>query len=185
MNCSRSKQAQFYLLNPISPYTKPINNHQQLLIGIDNIDTPSYTEKPQLIIYDKNNQVEMKEFHQWAEMLDKTIKRVIKTNLVTLLPNSIIEQAPWDIKFQPDYHLQITIAEFKINQCGDSSLRADYLIYYHDKLIRKHHKYYHLKLKLTDLSIANLVASMNTNLNHFTQDIAKTFTHSIEVVARH
>ncbi len=169
--CGRSKQAQFYMLNPVPPKIVPVNRYNYLKIGIDSIRTPAFTEKPQLIIYDSFNRVQLEEFHQWAESLDKNIRRVIKTNLNTLLPRAVMEDAPWDIEFKPDYTLQIVISEFKVDMLGNSSLRADYIIFHQGQVIKKYEKFYHMKV--APVTIETLVRSMNSNLNHLTQDIAK------------
>lgn len=172
--CGRSKQAQFYMLNPL-PQKHLFSNHLiHLKIGIDAINTPAFAEKPQLLIYDTSNQVQLEEFHQWAESLDKNIKQVIKTNLNMLLPGAIIEESPWNIKFKPDYTLQIDISEFKIDRLGNSSLRARYLVFYHGKQIKKYDTFYHVKLSV--VTVEALVNSMNRNLNQFTQFIAKTLS---------
>lgn len=170
--CGQSKQAQFYVLNPIPPKIMPNHRHPQLKIGIDAIHTPAFTEKPQLILYDGMNRVQMEEFHQWATSLDKNIKSVIETDLNTLLPGVFIAYSPWDINFKPDYHLLITISEFKIDLKGNSSLRASYFIFYDEKLVKKYDKFYYLTI--SEVTIDKLVKSMNTNLNHLAQDIARS-----------
>ena len=171
--CGRSKEAQFYMLNPLPPQTPPTNRYTFLKIGIDVIRTPAFTEKPQLMIYNGFNRVQLDEFHQWAETLDKNIKRVIKTNLNTLLPKAVMEVAPWDIEFKPDYNLKVDISEFKIDVLGNSSLRADYIISYQGQMIKKYDKFYHLKV--SEVAVETLIKSMNSNLNHLTQDIAQSF----------
>ena len=170
--CGRSKQPEFYMLNPISPKSAPVERHAFLKIGIEPIHTPAFTEKPQLMIYDSLNRVQLEEFHQWAESLDKNIKRVIKANLNTLIPGVVMEDAPWDLDFKPDYNLQIDISEYKIDMCGNSSLRASYSISSHERVIKKYDRYYHLKIPV--VSVDALVQSMNANLNSFTRDMAKS-----------
>ncbi|BCA96630.1 hypothetical protein TUM19329_29910 [Legionella antarctica] len=170
--CGRSKQAQFYMLNPVPPKVVPVSRYNYLKIGIDSIRSPAFTEKPQLMIYNSYNRVQLEEFHQWAESLDKNIKRVVKTNLTTLLPRAVLEEAPWDVEFKPDYTLKIVISEFKVDLLGNSSLRANYMILNQGQVIKKYEKFYHMKLAA--VTIEALVRSMNSNLNHLTQDIAKT-----------
>ena len=169
--CGRSKQAQFYMLNPVPPKIVPASRYTYLKIGLEAIRTPAFTEKPQLMIYDSFNRVQMEEFHQWAEALDKNIRRVIKTNLNTLLPGVVMEDAPWDIEFKPDYTLQINVSEFKVDLLGNSSLRADYIVFHQGQVIKKYEKFYHVKVPA--VTGETLVRSMNNNLNHLTQDIAK------------
>lgn len=171
--CGRSKDSQFYVLNPIPPYKEKVH-YTPIQIGIDEISIPAYLDKPQLMIYHAINQMSLEEYHQWAESSDKNIKRVIETNLSTLLPGAIVENSPWDIKFKPNFHLQIDISEFTININGNSVLRAKYLIYSEEQLIKKEDVYYYIKLPI--VTVDNLVRSMNTNLTHLSEDIARTFS---------
>ena len=171
--CGRSKEAQFYMLNPLPPQIVSASHYTYLKIGIDAITTPTFTDKPQLMIYNGLNRVQLEEFHQWAESLDKNIKRVIKTNLNTLIPGVVLEDAPWSLKFTPDYNLQINISEFKIDINGNSNLYANYIIFYKGQIIKKYERFYHVKV--SDVTVENLIQSMNSNLNRLSQDIAKTF----------
>lgn len=170
--CGRSKQPEYYMLNPIPPKSAPVDRHTFLKIGMEPIHTPPFTEKPQLMIYDSLNRVQLEEFHQWAESLDKNIKGVIKANLNTLIPGIVMEDAPWDIDFKPNYNVQIDISEFKIDICGNSSLRASYSISNQEQMIKKYDRYYHVRVPV--VSVDALVQSMNSNLNSFTRDLAKS-----------
>ncbi|WP_412754553.1 membrane integrity-associated transporter subunit PqiC [Legionella donaldsonii] len=171
--CGRSKESQFYVLNPIPPKKQQMNTYSYLKIGIDEVNCPAYIEKPQLMIHYTPHQIALKEFHQWAEALNKNIMRVVETNLSTLLPGAVVESFPWDSKFKPNYHLQINIADFAIASNGSSILRAEYIIYHDRDLIEKHDVYYHLKL--TQVTPEALVVSMNANLTCLTETIARSF----------
>ncbi|KTC87787.1 MULTISPECIES: PqiC family protein [Legionella] len=173
ISCGRSPDSQFYVLNPISPQQKPVKKFQHLRIGINEIQSPAYMSKPQFIIHYSSHEVKLEEFHRWVENLDKNTKRVIEANLVTLLPGVTIVASPWDFKFKPDYRLQINISQFEVDIKGNSIFRADYLIYSGDQLNKKGSVYYHQKIQI--VNVDNLVASMNENLNHFTEDLAKVF----------
>lgn len=173
ISCGRSPDSQFYVLNPISPQQKPVKKFQHLRIGINEIQSPAYMSKPQFIIHYSSHEVKLEEFHRWVENLDKNTKRVIAANLVTLLPGASIVVSPWDYKFKPDYRLQINISQFEVDITGNSIFRADYLIYSDDHLNKKGSVYYHQKISV--VNVDNLVVSMNVNLNHFTEDLAKVF----------
>ncbi|MGQ3890472.1 PqiC family protein [Legionella sp. CNM-4043-24] len=171
--CGRSRPVQFYILNPLPLPAKAVGKYQHLQIGIDSIETPAYAEKPQIMLYLGNQQVSMEEYHQWAESLDKTIKRVVASNLTTLLPGSVVANSPWDIQFKPEWHLQINISQFKIDAQGNSDLRANYQIYEQERLVIKRDRYYHIHTD--NLSMNSLVTSMNQNLTRLTRDIANAF----------
>ncbi len=119
------------------------------------------------------HRLKLEEDHQWAEDLDKNISRVIMTNLNTMIPEAIVENSPWEFNFKPQYTLQINIAEFEIDINGNSVLRATYMIYQNNKIIKKRQVYY--KIKVPVINIDSLVNSMNINLKSLTADITKTF----------
>lgn len=169
--CGRSKQPEFYILSPIPPQKTTLHKPVLLKLGIYSIRTPAFTEKPQLLVYDSVNRVQIEEFHQWSEPLDKNIKRVIKTNLNTLLPGLVMEETPWNIEFNPDYHIELEIAEIRMDCNGNSSLRASYLIS-KGPSIHKYQRYYYIKVP--NVTMESLVASLNHNLNHLSKDIATT-----------
>ncbi|MGQ3888145.1 PqiC family protein [Legionella sp. CNM-1927-20] len=162
------------MLNPIPPQKDKALYHG-MQIGINEIQVPEYAEKPQLMINYTPYKVQLEEYHRWAESLDKNIERVIEANLTTLLPGAVIERYPWDTQFKPNYHIQIDIFQFEIDYSGDSILRADYLIFSNELLIKKYNVFYRLKLINEPVTIEALVKSMNTNLNHLTTDIANSF----------
>ncbi|KTD53757.1 hypothetical protein Lsan_4167 [Legionella santicrucis] len=170
--CTRSKEPQYYLLHPIAMPNKQSNHYNNLQLGIDDITIPAYLEKPQVMLSYSPNRVELEEYHQWAQALDKNIKSVISTNLASLLPGAIVESSPWNVKFKPDYQLQIDIEQFTIDMQGNSILRAEFILYNENNIVKKKDFYY--RLKVHNITIENLIASMNNNLTHLTQDIAKT-----------
>lgn len=172
MGCSRTKDTTFYVLNPLPPLKKTATDYHHLQLGIEEINLPAWLDKPQIMIHNKDNEVRLEEYHQWAESADKNIKQVITTNLSTLLPGAIIENAPLDVKFKPAWLLQITIDELTLDDQGNSSLRASYLIYYQEKPLKKQTVHYHLTT--TKLNVEQLISCINKQLNHLTMDIAKT-----------
>lgn len=171
--CGRSPETQFYILNPLPLQKNSSSVHKTLQIGIDEISTPAYAEKLQIMVHDDANEVRLEEYHQWAENLDKTVRRVIETNLSFLLPGAVVEMAPWDSKFKPDYHLQVDISDFTVQASGTSILRAEVLVFDHEQLVKKRDLNYVIKVPNPDIS--RLVSSMNANLNHLSRDIAGMF----------
>nr|WP_133132321.1 PqiC family protein [Legionella sp. PL877] len=163
-----------YVLAPIPPQKHSVSEYKNLRIGIDSVNIPAYIEKPQLMLHTTSHRLEPEEYHQWAEAVDKNIMRVVETDLSTLLPGSIVESSPWDSKFKPNYHLQIDISQFEMDICGSSKLRAEYLIYYKEALIKRGKVYYHSQVP--KVTIEALVMSMNANLTRLTRSIAKVFS---------
>ncbi|WP_058529282.1 PqiC family protein [Legionella londiniensis] len=179
VSCGRSKESQYYVLNPIPckhSQQKPVFHH--LRIGIDRIKIPGYLEKPQLSFYCTSNQVHLEENHQWAEALKDNIMRVLQTNLSTLLPGAIIEVEPWNRRFVPEYTLQVMISEYKLDIGGKSELRAEYLIYHHEQTVKKQSICY--CTKLSKVSPQTLVSSMNHQLTQLSHEISQFFIQSAD-----
>lgn len=174
--CGRSPDSQFYVLNPIMPQQTQVKSYNHLQIGLNEIQGPAYLSKPQIIIHYSAHEVKLEEFHRWVANLDKNIQQVIEANLKTLLPGAAIVSAPWDFKFKPTYKLQIDILQFEVDFKGNSVLSVDYLIYFGDEMYKKGAFVYHQKV--AQPTVANLVVSMNENLNRFTRDLAKELGRS-------
>lgn len=171
--CGRSPNSQFYVLNPIAPQQKQAKAYNYLSIGLRDIHGPAYLSKPEVMIHCSAQEVNLEQFHRWVENLDKNTKRVIKANLITLLPGAAFVSEPWDFKLKPSYQLQIDILQFEVDSQGNSVLSANYLIYADSQLKRKGTLVY--RRKASNVTVANLVASMNANLNQFSRDLAKVF----------
>ncbi len=174
LSCARSPTTQFYILNPLPPQKVSSKNFTDLSIGIDSINLPAYVEKPQLMIHYAPHRLALEEYHQWAEALDKNVVRVVRTNLATLLPKAVVEASPWDSKFLPNYHLQITISQFEIDAQGNSLMRAEYLIYHYQDRIKKRTLYY--QQHTSSNNIASLVGNLNESLSYLSRDLAKVFS---------
>lgn len=169
--CGRSPDSQFYVLSPISYKKRPLAYYSHLRIGIDEIHVPDYLSKPEFIVHTSAHQVKLDEYHRWVEDLDKNTKRVIAANLTMMLPGAALATSPWDIKYKPNYQLQIDMTQFEVDTAGNSILRAEYLIFSNDKLAKQGILYYHQKVP--QVNVDALVRSMNQNLNQFTLDLAK------------
>lgn len=172
--CGRSPESQFYVLNPISPQQNKLKAYNHLRIGINQIHSPAYMTKPQVMIHCSAQEVKLEEYHRWVENLAKNTQRVIEANLATLLPGAALVSEPWDVSFKPNYRLQVDISQFEVDNRGNSRLSAEYLIYSDNHLQKKGSLVY--QRKVTPPTVANLVASMNTNLTLFTRDLAKVLS---------
>lgn len=173
--CSRSKEPFYYVLNPVYPKVHFKAENPRAKIGIDMINIPDYLEKSQLSIYCTAHQSRINEDHQWAENLAANIKRVVKTDLNNFLPGAMVEVYPWDSKFDPDYHLQIDISQFKVSINGQSVLYADFTIYDTNKRVTQYHVRYDQKIPVVNPS--TVVQSMNENLTRLSKDIAKAWQY--------
>jgi len=172
--CGRSKPTVFYVLNPISVH-KTVNgsDYSHIKIGINKIGTPGYIQKPQLNVFYSKYRLMLEENNNWAEDINTNIQRVLRTNLSALIPGAIVENSPWISPFQPDYQLQLMITQYKVNSEGVSILRAEYIVFHNEQIIKKRQIYY--RTVIHPLNPENLVISMNQNLERLSRDVASFF----------
>lgn len=173
LSCGRSKEVQFYLLNPLPPQKLEVKRYRHLRIGIEEISLPATVDKPQLMIHCTPSLLKLSENHQWAETLNKNITRLVKTNLRELLPGAVVESSPWNSRFRPNYYLQLDISQWEIATNGENALRAEYFIYKNDKMLKKAKVYFHSKIPV--VTIESLIISMNDHMSCLTQHIARSF----------
>ncbi|KTC69443.1 hypothetical protein Lbir_2182 [Legionella birminghamensis] len=177
--CGKSKEPLLYVINPI-PNTKfQASGPSTIRLGIDDVSIPEYLAKPQLMLFTSSNQSQMDDDHQWAEGLQSNVKRVLRSNLSALLPNTVVEVAPWDPKFDPGLQLQVNINEFKVDVQGNSILQADYVLYGETVDSRKYSVYYCIKLPVVNQQ--TLVSSMNANFTRLSRDISRKIPGKIPV----
>ncbi|QRN03062.1 hypothetical protein GH742_03840 [Legionella sp. MW5194] len=169
--CSRSKDPSYYVLNPVAAPVNQSNQYIHVRLGIERVSVPDYLDKPQLSLYYTPNLSELQEDSQWAEEVRGNVKRVIKSNLSTFLSGALVELAPWDIKFKPNYQLQVDISQYKVTAQGQSILQAEYVIYKGDEPFKKYKVAYTEKLPMVNPN--TMVISMNNNLTRLTRDIAR------------
>ena len=170
-SCARSPNAQFYTLTPLPFKTTHSKPYQNIRIGISEVNLPAYLSKPEIVVRSVGQQVDLKNFHQWAGSLSNNIQSVIAANLTTLLPGAAVATFPWNVNFKPNYQLHLDVAQFEVDKQGNSVLRADYIIYSNDELYKKGTLYYHQHVPT--VNVAALVSSMNANLTQLTRDLSR------------
>ncbi len=172
ISCARSKDPELYVLYPVIAPFKSKSTFQSLRIGLNGVNIPTYLNKPEIAINSNLNQLSLLKNKQWAEALDQNINRVLVANLSVLLPRAAVAVSPWAPEYSPNANIQVNIIDLSVNNQGMSKLRAQYFIFRKNRLIRKQHVYY--SLKIHSLSPLTFVKSINENINHLSRDIAKS-----------
>ena len=115
LGCGTSQPAHFYLLRALSPSssselseTKP----SSLSLGLGPIHFPKYLDRPQIVTRASTHEVELAEFHKWAEPLNENASHVLAENLSALLATDQIVSYPWNRSTPPDYQLALNVMQF-------------------------------------------------------------------------
>ena len=88
LGCGTSQPSHFYLLRALSPASaSDLSETKQssLSIGLGPVTFPEYLNRPQIVTKAGAHEVELAEFHKWAEPLKENVVNVLQENLSGLL----------------------------------------------------------------------------------------------------
>lgn len=113
--CVSSPPTHWYLLSsqslvPVGERHEPA--HSEFVIGIGPITIPEYLNRPQIVTRAGEHEVELAEFHKWAEPLDTSLVRVLADNLTQRLPAIQVVRFPWKRSLPVGYHFTGEIIRF-------------------------------------------------------------------------
>lgn len=109
--CSRSPQANFYTLAAMAP--PPASLRLTPSLSVDAVTLPEFVDRPQLVITQGDNRVEILEMQQWAESLKSAIPRVLADNLSRQLGLERVAAYPQQAGSSADYHLSVDFQRFE------------------------------------------------------------------------
>jgi uncharacterized lipoprotein YmbA len=110
--CSSSKVS-FYKLSATagSEEVKPASSSPGVSIGP--VSLPEIVDRTQLVIQMKGNQVDILEFHRWAEPLKSQIPRLMADNVGRLLGSGRVSAYPQSISTDADIRVPVDIQRFE------------------------------------------------------------------------
>ncbi|MFA5090080.1 MAG: PqiC family protein [Candidatus Omnitrophota bacterium] len=84
-----------------------------MIIGIGPVKIPEYLNRPQIVTRDKNNMLTFAQFDRWGEPLDFALGRLIRDNLIVMLPGAAFELFPWDMDVPVRYQVFIDLVQLE------------------------------------------------------------------------
>ena len=125
--CGASRTPQFYTLSGIAAPagSGPTPAHRKdLAIGVGPIEFREYLDRPQIVTRTGENELEMDEFHRWAEPLRQNFTRTLAENLAALLNTEVVLALPWSRTLPLDYNVVMTVIRFEGRPGGTVELIA-------------------------------------------------------------
>ena len=109
--CSfRSPQSQFYVMN-----SSNINSlsDKKMNVAINQVKVPEMLDKSQMVVYDKDSaEVQILEFHRWAEVLPNIVQTTIVNDLIAYMPNAYVKRANYD-NTSLQYNIDVEVNDLK------------------------------------------------------------------------
>jgi uncharacterized protein len=175
--CSSSPEVRYYTLSP-HPGSNPAVSTPRARYAIDSVAIPDLLDRPQIVIHDNANLVDVLDYDRWASPLSDQIRRVLAADLAArvgadaivdpgLPATSSARRITLSIRtFDPgrDYDSVIE-ASWTISGTGASPIPADTPI----------HRARHVA-RSTAPKVPAIVATMSDLLSAIADDLAQTLT---------
>ena len=131
LGCGTSQPAHFYLLRALSPApasTLSDSKTSNFSLGLGPISFPKYLDRPQIVTRTSAHEVDLAEFHKWAEPLNENASHVLAENLAALLPTNQIVPFPWNRSNPPDYQLSMDVIQFDGKKNQEAVLKVRWTV---------------------------------------------------------
>ena len=163
-----------YFLLVKSGDNSPVSSSKRLTLALEDIELPSYLDRPQIILLHDGNSVEFKDSERWAEPLKENLTRVLRANLLSAYPAADIAIAPWESSASDALRLKLVINKFTGSLEGQTDIELDWSLSRHAEQLERG--------RFTDRqpvgsSYQALVSALNQGLDRFSQQLAQRLQH--------
>jgi len=175
LGCGTSQPSHFYLLRALSPASvSGLSETKQpgLSLGLGPVSFPKYLDRPQIVTKASAHEVELAEFHKWAEPLSENASHVLAENLSALLSTDRIVQYPWKRPYHPDYQLSLEVIQFDGTKSQEAVLKVRWTLVGDDGETLLVKKTSHFTEPVGGLDYEDFVQAMSRTLASFSQEIA-------------
>lgn len=179
LGCGTSQPSHFYLLRAGSPapgsaLSAPLPS--RLSVGLGPVTLPKYLDRPQIVTRTSAHEVELAEFHKWAEPLSENVAHVLAEHLSALLSTDRILPYPWRSATPVDYQIVVEVVQFEATRGGEAVLVARWSLLggeEHTVLTTTHTQVTHPP---TSQDYEAVVEAMSRNLADLSREIAEAIT---------
>ncbi|HVN90204.1 MAG TPA: PqiC family protein [Candidatus Binataceae bacterium] len=119
IGCGTSAQPRFYTLNATA--AAPSTSGTKVLVGP--VSIPATVDRPEMVVQNPPNGVEIEEFNRWASPLGEMIGRAVASDLGGQLMSSEVTSAPL-ASFNPSYKVTINVQRFDSIRGQEAVLEA-------------------------------------------------------------
>jgi len=129
--CFGSKPTHFYMLSSIAPdqATALESTGASRVIAVGPVSIPDYVDRPQIVIRDNANQVELAAFDNWAGALSDMVPRVLLDDVSAQLPGDHVVPFPQGGAAVFDYRVAVQISRFDVTRAGEATVTASWRVW--------------------------------------------------------
>jgi len=133
--CANTQPTHFYLLRAMDSSTHSAmldTKKSGVSLGLGPISFPKYLDRPHIVTRISSHEIDLAEFHKWAEPLKENVTNVLKENLSALLATDRIVQYPWNRSNLPDYQLSLDVIQLDGTKSQDAMLKVRWTLMKND-----------------------------------------------------
>ncbi len=111
--CGTTPRTEYYLLSATAP-TPTAARGAGPSLGIADLRVAEYLQRPEVLVLESANRLQLREFARWAEPLPDGITRTLALNLAALLDSDRVRVRPWPRAWSPAWELRVEVARLDV-----------------------------------------------------------------------
>jgi uncharacterized protein len=129
--CFGSKPTRFYMLSTVAPAaaTTLESAGASRVIALGPVSIPDYVDRPQIVLRESANQVQLAGFDNWAGSLSDMVNRVLLEDLSALMPGDHVVAFPQGGAAVFDYRVAVQISRFDVSTAGEAVVAASWRVW--------------------------------------------------------
>ena len=124
-----TEPSRFFVLSPLSATSEPAAGEDGIAIGVGPVVFPAYLDRPEMVTRVSPNELNVDEFHRWAEPLKDNFTGVLAENLSVLVATDRVAVFPWTRATPIDYQVTVQVTRFLGEVGGTNTLTARWRIF--------------------------------------------------------
>ncbi len=133
--CGTTPHTEYYLLSATAP-APGAPRGEGPSVGIVDLRVAEYLQRPEILVLESANRLQVREFARWAEPLPDGITRTLVLNLAALLDSDRVRARPWPRPWTPAWELRVEIARLDVRGTTAELLASWSLVHGTDTLER-------------------------------------------------
>ena len=103
-----------YVLRSLAAGESPagtVDEPRSRIVAIGPVQLPAYVNRMQMVMLNDSSELEISEFHRWADYPDRLVQQVLEDNLQALLPHARVVSHPLPAGLEADVTLGVRFGE--------------------------------------------------------------------------
>ncbi len=173
--CASTKASTFYSLNSMESSgveRQPVETGDTVVIKFGPVDIPDIIDRPQIVAYLDNNEVQFSDFDRWAGSLNDGISHVLMDNLSGLLSHDRVVVISWRQTLPARYRVDLRINKFGSISGSEVLLSAQWFVFDEESGTALHTEGLTLSEPIEGRGHSAVVTAMSRVLEELSREIA-------------